>query len=144
MPAKPVPCIWSDVTVIGTPDRRAKNPPSGPQTTATSISPRASLAAAKWSEDPMPVVAAVTTFAACGGSAEVPKDVRSGPYAEDGWDAYCDALMEVQGAPIAFSRPCSRTWRVAGSDCAGAMVTCMPSRESAPRRYEALAGRPST
>jgi tetratricopeptide (TPR) repeat protein len=28
-------------------------------------------------------------------TAEVPKDVRSGPYAEDGWDAYCDALMEV-------------------------------------------------
>ena len=32
-------------------------------------------------------------------TAEVPKDVRTGPYAEDGWDAYCDTLNEV-AAPL--------------------------------------------
>ncbi len=32
-------------------------------------------------------------------TAEIPKDVRSGPYAEDGVDAYCDALTE-KAAPL--------------------------------------------
>jgi TolA-binding protein len=30
-------------------------------------------------------------------TAEVPRDVRSGPYAEDSWDAYCDALTTAAG-----------------------------------------------
>jgi hypothetical protein len=32
-------------------------------------------------------------------TAEVPRDVRSGPYAEDSWDAYCDALTTA-AAPL--------------------------------------------
>jgi TolA-binding protein len=32
-------------------------------------------------------------------TAEVPKDLRSGPYAEDSWDAYCDALTNA-AAPL--------------------------------------------
>ena len=32
-------------------------------------------------------------------TAEMPKQVRTGPYAEDSWDAYCDALTE-QAAPL--------------------------------------------
>ncbi|HTE49806.1 MAG TPA: tetratricopeptide repeat protein [Kofleriaceae bacterium] len=30
-------------------------------------------------------------------TAEVPRDVRSGPYAEDSWDSYCDALTTAAG-----------------------------------------------
>ncbi|HLU68650.1 MAG TPA: hypothetical protein VKZ63_20355, partial [Kofleriaceae bacterium] len=32
-------------------------------------------------------------------TAEVPRDQRTGPYAEDTWDAYCDALTTV-AAPL--------------------------------------------
>jgi hypothetical protein len=30
-------------------------------------------------------------------TAEVPRDLRSGPYAEDAWDAYCDTLTTMAG-----------------------------------------------
>lgn len=46
-------------------------------------------------------------------TAEVPRDVRSGPYAEDSWDAYCDTLTTAAGPleerSVAGFRSCLET-----------------------------------